>query len=168
MKLTRIVVGFAVWILLMGPFLTLGKLSYDIRGFNLFATFRNADVEIPATTRLLWAFGPLDWWAFLTPVFLAVAAAAALRSPFSVKTLAWLLGASVIQFTAITASVLPYYKMTSVMGYPLPAPYPTQPLFCNVSLLGASIALAAWSVSTAAKWKQTPLTIPQATSRRGS
>ncbi len=151
MKTTRICVGLAVGFFLMGPFLTLGKLSLDIRGYNLLGRFKNVDMEPPMLTELFWRFGPVGWWAYLTPIALAVAVAAALRKPLPKPWLAGLLGGSLLQLGAVWGGVVVYYKMTSYMGYPMSVPIPMENLAANISLLGTSIGLAAWSVTR--MWK---------------
>jgi hypothetical protein len=62
----------------------------------------------------------------------------------------------VIQFAAIHAAILPYYKMTSLMGHPLFVPVPTENLLANLALLGTSIGLAVWSVAVALKRARFP------------
>ncbi len=148
MKLTRICVGLAVWIFIMGPFLMLGKLSLDIRGYDLLGTFKNVDMKLPLPSEVLWRFGPVGWWAYLTPLALASAVAAATRQPLPWPWLAGLLVVSFLQFVSLLGGVLIYYKMTSVMGTPeYPIPVSAGNLFANIALLGTSLGLAAWSVA---------------------
>lgn len=148
MKLTRICVGLAVWIFIMGPFLMLGKLSLDIRGYNLLGRFKSVDMELPLLSELFWRFGPVGWWAYLTPPSLALAAAALLRKPLPKPWLAGLLAVSLLQFASLFGAVLIYYRLTSVMGTPdFPVPIPKENLAANLALLGTSIGLAAWSVA---------------------
>lgn len=147
MKLTRICVGLAVWILIMGPFLMLGKLSLDIRGYNLLGMFKSVDMKLPLLSEFFWRFGPVGWWAYLTPIALALAVAAAMRQPLPRPWLAGLLMVSLLHFVSLFGGVLIYYKMTSVMGYAIGVPIPMENLFANIALLGTSLGLAAWSVA---------------------
>lgn len=152
MKRTRICVGLAVWMVVMGPFLMLGKLSLDIRGYGLLTRFRNVDMELPPLSELFWRLGPVGWWAYLTPIALALAVAAAMRKPLPGPWLAGLLALSLLHFASLFGGVLIYYKMTSVMGVPeYPVPVPSGNLAANIALLGASIGLAAWSVARMGK-----------------
>lgn len=168
MKLTRICVGLAVWIFIMGPFLMLGKLSLDIRGCDLLGRFKNVDMELPLPSELFWRFGPVGWWAYLTPIALALAVAASLRKPLPRLWFAGLLAVSCLQFVSGFGAVLIYYKMTSVMGVPCyPIPIPKENLAANIALLGTSIGLAAWSVARMRKSDRS-LIFPPATGRRGS
>lgn len=150
-KTTRICVGLAVWILIMGPFLALAKLSEDIRGYSLLGRFASVDVELPLATECCWIFGAVGLWAYLTPVALAVAVAATLRKPLPGIWLAGLVGGGSIQLIAFHAAILPYYKMTSYMGYPASVPIPVENLTANLALLGTSLGLASWSVAVAVK-----------------
>jgi hypothetical protein len=155
-KTTRICVGLAVWILIMGPFLALAKLSYDIRGYSLLGRFASADVELPLATESLWIFGAVGWWAYLTPAALAVAVASALRKPLSGIWLVALAGGSSIQFIAFHAAILPYYKVATYMSSPPSVAIPAENLIANLALLGTSLGLASWSVAVAVKRERFP------------
>ena len=134
MKLTRICVGLAVWIVIMGPFLMLGKLSLDIRGYDLLGRFRVADQALPLLPELFWRFGAIGWWAYLTPLALALAVAALVSKPLPKPWLAGLLAVSLLQFASLFGAVLIYYRLTSVMGTPyFPVPIPKENLITNIA-----------------------------------
>lgn len=147
MNPSRIVIGLATFTFVTMPLLGLAKLSYDIRYFDFSKKFAEADIGQPFLTSSLWIFGPLDWWGFITPAALAIAAAASLRTPLRESTLAFILGSAVLQALALASAAKPYFMLTAVMGYPLPAPYPTVPLVANLSLVGTAVGLAFHSVS---------------------
>ena len=147
MNPSRVAIALATFIFLTLPLLGLAQLSYDIRYVDFIGTFTKADSEFPFLSSLLWIFGPLDWWSFITPVALAVAAAAFLRTPLRSSTLVLILGSTVLQALVIAAAVRPYFRLTAVVGYPIPAPYPTIPLIANLSLVATAVGLACYSVS---------------------
>ena len=147
MNPSRVAIGLATFIFMTVPLLGLAQLSYDIRYVDFLGTYTKADSEFPLLSSLLWIFGPLDWWSFITPLALAVGAAASLRNPLRPSTLGLILGSSVLQALALTAATKPYFKLTAVMGYPIPAPYPTVPLIANLSLAGTAVGLAFYSIS---------------------
>ena len=127
--------------------LGLAQLSCDIRYLDFTGTYSRADAEFPFLSSLLWIFGPLDWWSYITPFALAVAAAARIRTPIRSSTLALILGSTILQALAMTAATKPYFSLTAVMGYPIPTPYPTVPLIANLSLIGTALGLAVYSIS---------------------
>jgi hypothetical protein len=147
MNPSRVAIGLATCIFVTMPLLGLAQLSYDIRYLDFTGTYSRADSEFPFLSSLLWIFGPLDWWSFITPFALAVAAAAFLRTPLRSSTLALILGSTVLQSLVLAAAAKPYFRLTAVMGYPIPAPYPTVPLVANLSLIGTAVGLAFYSVS---------------------
>jgi hypothetical protein len=147
MNPSRVAIGLATFIFVSVPLLGLAQLSYDIRYLDFTGIFTKADSEFPFLSSLLWIFGPLDWWSFITPLAFAVAAAASLRTPLRPSTLALILGSSILQALALTAATKPYFKLTAVMGYPEPAPYPGVPLVANLTLVGTAVGLALYSVS---------------------
>ncbi len=146
MNTSRVAIGLATLIFVTVPLLGLAQLSYDIRCLDFTGTYDKADSEFPLLSSLLWIFGPLDWWSFITPLALTVAAAASLRIPLRPSTLALILGSSVLQALALTAAVTPYFRLAAVMGHPMPAPYAGVPLVANLSLVGTAVGLAVYSV----------------------
>ena len=147
MSPSRVAIGLAAVIFVTMPLLGLAQLSYDIRYLDFTGTFTKSDTEFPFLSSLLWIFGPLDWWSFITPLALGVAAAASLRRPIRPSVFGLILGSTVLQAIALTASTKPYFKLTAVMGYPIPAPYPPVPLVANLSLVGVALGLACYSTS---------------------
>lgn len=147
MKRTRIAIGLAVTILVVGPFIGLGHLSRDIQFFDDFdKAYKNTGYSFPLLSEVLLPFGPLWWWSYMTPVALGVAAAGLVKTPISTMGLTCLLFASAIQFLTIMAVTEPYFFLTKRMGNFVPI-YPLIPLLANLSLLGASLGLATYSVS---------------------
>jgi hypothetical protein len=108
--------------------------------------YDDADVVFPNLASILWFFGPLDWWSYFTPVALAVGVAARLRKPMSLPILSAILAFSVIQSVVIYGAFQPFAKLGSVMGYPLPAPYPVAPLTANVVMLIGAVLFAVISI----------------------
>jgi hypothetical protein len=146
MKKTRIVVALAVAICTSLPLVGLAHLSRDIRYLNFFdKAFENTGIELPWISSIMLPFGPLDWWSYVTPVALAVAVAASLRSPISTLRLVLILGSSIAQSLVMLAVARPYFLLTKVMGY-FPTTYPTGPLVANLVLMAGSIGLAAFSL----------------------
>ena len=147
MNPSRVAIGLATLIFVTVPLLGLAQLSYDIRYLDFTGIFTKADSEFPLLSSILWIFGPLDWWSFITPLALAAAVAASLRTSLRPSALALILGSSILQGLALTASTKPYFKLTAVIGYPIPAPYPTVPLIANLSLVVVAVGLAFYSIS---------------------
>lgn len=146
MNATRIIVGLAVLIFTIGPLLGLAHLSADIRYFDFRAIFAKSDIEFPMLSSMLWRFGPLALWSYITPIALAIAAASSLRTPLSGVALTSILAASILQFLATLAVNSPYFKATHIMANPTPGPFPMGPLFANIALLGVSLGLAFFAV----------------------
>ena len=70
---------------------------------------------------------------------------------------------SVIQAVLIFAAYQPYAKLGSIMGYPLPAPYPILPLLINLAMVVSAIAFTVFSmVRYASDRKQSTKTGEQA------
>ena len=147
MKPSRVAVGLALLIFMTVLLLGLAQLSYEIRYHTVTLTHARTDSEFPLLVSLLWIFGPLDWWSFITPLAIAVGAAGSIRNPMRLPTLAWILGLSVLQALVLAASVNPDFRLTIVMGYPEPAPYQRLLFIANLSLVGTSVGLALYSVS---------------------
>lgn len=147
MKSTRVVIGLATFIFVMVPLLGLARLSYDIRYLDFMLVFSRSGAEFPSFANSLWIFGPLDSWSYITPLALSIAAASALRIPLRNSVLAVILGSAVLQAFVLAGTAKPYLKLYSVMGNPLPAPYPIIPLVANLALVVISVGLARLSVS---------------------
>lgn len=154
MYLTRIIIGLATSIFVTVPLIVLAKLSYDIR-YSLFGRVFDEAV-FPMLSSLLWVFGPLAWWGFITPLALAVAVAASIRTPMRRSKLALILGSVVLQALALMASGIPYIKLTNIMGSPAPLPYPIECIIANLSLVGTSVGLALYSLARAYARAQSP------------
>ena len=114
MKKTRITIGLAVSIFTIGPLLGLAHLSADIRYFDFTALFTKTDITFPMLSSIFWPFGPLDWWSYITPFALAIAAAATLRSPLPIWVLTSILVSSIVQFLAIIAVYGPYLSLIHI------------------------------------------------------
>jgi hypothetical protein len=155
MYLTRIIIGLATGIFVTIPLVGLAKLSYDIR-YSFFGRIYD-DVVFPKLSSLLWVFGPLDWWSFITPLALAVAVAASIGAPMRRSTLTLIFGSAVLQALALMASGIPYFKFTNVMGYPIPSPYPIECIIANITLVGTSVGLALYSLARAYARAQSPI-----------
>lgn len=147
MNLSRVTIGLATLIFVTVPLLGLAQLSYDIRYVDFIGTYAKADQDFPFLASQLWIFGPLDWWSFLTPLSLAVAVAAIIRTPLRPSSLALILGSSALQAIILIATAKPYFLLTKIMGYPEHVPYPRVPLVANLSLVGIALGLAVFSVS---------------------
>ncbi len=146
MNPSRITIGLATLIFVTVPLLGLAQLSYDIRYVDFTGTYAKADQDFPLLASKLWIFGPLDWWSFLTPLLLAVAVAASIRTPLRPSSLALILGSSAMQAIILIATAKPYFLLTKIMGYPEPVPYPRVPLVANLALVGMAVGLAVYSV----------------------
>lgn len=109
--------------------------------------FARTDSEFPYFASVLWIFGPIDWWSYITPLALGIAAAASLRSPVRAMMLGVILGSSVIQAFVLATAAEPYLKFTSMLGSPGSVPYPIAPLVTNLALVGISLGIALYSVS---------------------
>ena len=126
--------------------LGLARLSYDIRYLDFANEFNKMGSGLPHLSSFLWIFGPLDWWSFITPLALAVAASALPRTRLRPTMLALMVGAACLQAIVFIAAARPYFMVTAVMGYPIPEPYPGIPLLANLSLVGTSVGLTVFSV----------------------
>jgi hypothetical protein len=143
MKTTRMAIGLAAALFVLGPLIGLGHLSRDILFFD---DFERRGYIMPVLSEALLPFGPLWWWSYITPVALGVAAAGWVRLPVQAIGLVTMLAAGVLQFFTIMAVYGPYFHMTARMGNFMPV-YPTIPLVANVCLVGVSIGLASHSVA---------------------
>ena len=136
----------AVFLTAATPLFLLSFVTYGIRYGILTRIYDKAEVVIPYLARILWFFGPLDWWSYVTPVSLAVGVAARVRTPMSLPILSAILASSVIQSVVIYGAFQPFVKLGSVMGYPLPSPYPAAPLTANVAMLTSAVLFAVMSI----------------------
>lgn len=147
MKSTRIVIGLAATIFVVGPLSGLGHLSRDTQFFDDFdKAYKNTGYSFPLLSEVLLPFGPLWWWSYITPIALGVAAAGLVKTPISTVGLTCILLTSVIQFLTIIAVTEPYFFLTYRMGNFVPI-YPLIPMLANLSLIGASLGLATYSVT---------------------
>ena len=146
MKRSRVIVGAAVFLAAATPLFLLSCVTYGVRYGILTKIYDDADVVFPSLARILWIFGPLDWWSYFTPVALAVGVAAKIRTPVSLPILSAILAFSVIQSVVIYGAFQPFAKLGSVMGYPLPAPYPVAPLTANVVMLIGAVLFAVMAI----------------------
>lgn len=146
---TRILVGLAVLIATACPLFTLAHLTYGCRYDIITRIYRVSDTGFPVLSSLLWPFGPLDWWGYMTPFACAIAVAAELRSPIRLGVLSAMLLFSVTQSVLFLSAFLPYAKLGSEMGYREPSAYPTVPFTANLALIGGSIIVAVISVARA-------------------
>jgi len=144
---SRIVVGLAVAIVALGPLLFLEQLSYDYRYGDFPLIFERCGDRFPQLSEIFVPFGPIDWWSYVTPIALGVAASAALRTPLSGATSIVILLGAFSQLLTLWAAFLPYSVLLQMAGVPIPAPYPRGPLLANASMVGVSIGLAVWSVA---------------------
>lgn len=146
MKLTRICVGLAVWILLMATFLQLGV-------FGLIAgVSANMDGEfLSMVSNYLAKFSPVGWWSYLTPAAISVAIAAALRNSIPGWWLVGIVAGSLMIGSIMgTLSWFLFVVMIAASENGLrspPQPIPLPVLAANIALLGSSIGLAVWSVA---------------------
>lgn len=146
MKLTRICVGLAVWILLMASLEQLGMFGF-IAGVSA-----NMDDEfLSHVSNYLAKFSPVAWWSYLTPAGFSVAIAAALRNSMPRWWLVGIVGGSLMIGSIMgTLSRFLFVVMVAASENGLrspPQPIPLQNLAANIALLGTSIGLAAWSVA---------------------
>jgi hypothetical protein len=147
MKSTRIVIGLAAFLFVVGPLLGLGHLSRDTQFFDDFdKAYKNTGYSFPLLSKVLLPFGPLWWWSYITPVALGVAAAGLVKAQISTLGLTCILLTSVMQFLTIIAVTEPYFFLTKRMGNFIPI-YPLIPLLANLALIATSLGLAAYSVS---------------------
>ena len=146
MKRSRVIVGASVFFAAATPLFLLSYVTYGVRYGILTNIYDDADVVFPSLARILWFFGPLDWWSYFTPVALAVGVAARIRTPMSLPVLLVILTASIIQAVVIYGAFQPFAKLGSVMGYPIPAPYPTAALTANAIMLTGAVLFAMMSI----------------------
>ena len=146
MRRSRVIVGAAVFLVAATPLFLLSCVTYGVRYGILTKIYDDADVVFPSLASFLWFFGPLDWWSYFTPVALAVGVAARIRTPVSLPILSAILAFSVIQSVVIYGAFQPFAKLGSVMGYPLPSPYPVAPLTANLAILIGAVLFAVISI----------------------
>jgi hypothetical protein len=146
MTRTRIIVWLAVALAAATPLFLLSCVTYGVRYGTLTKIYDDADVVFPWLAGILWYFGPLDWWSYITPVALAVGVAARVRATFRWTILSAFLAFSVIQSIVIYGAFQPFSKLGSIMGYPLPAPYPLVPLLVNIAMLASAVLFAVMSI----------------------
>jgi hypothetical protein len=108
--------------------------------------YDDADMVFPSLAHILWIFGPLDWWSYITPAALAVGIAARIRAPMSIPIMSGILAFSVIQSVVIYGAFQPFSKLGSIMGHPLPAPYPVAPLAINIAMMILAMLFAVVSI----------------------
>lgn len=144
---SRIIVGLAVAVVILGPLFMLAQLSYDYRYSGLPQIFERSGSQFPWLAEAFVPFGPIDWWSYITPVALGVAAGAALPVRHSLAASIVIVLGALSQFLALWAAFLPYSKLLQLAGAPILTPYPPVPLIANVSTVGVSIGLAFWSVA---------------------
>ena len=139
MKTSRFTVGVSVLLATATPLFLLSRVTYGVRYGILTRMYEDADVAFPELARLLWIFGPLDGWSYLTPFALAVGAAARIRRPLSHSILTAMLVSSLLQSIVMFGSFQPFSALGDVIGHPPPTPYPVAALAANLAmLLGAS------------------------------
>jgi hypothetical protein len=162
MKRSRVIVGAAVFLVAATPLFLLSCVTYGVRYGILTQIYKNADVDLPSLASILWFFGPLDWWSYFTPVAFAVGVAARIHKPMSLPILSSILAFSVIQSVVIYGAFQPFAKLGSVMGYPLPAPYPVAPLIANVVMLIGAVLFAVMSIRRSFQGELCEQEIPKA------
>ena len=128
------------------PLYLLSYVTDGVRYGTLTKIFDDADVTFPRLAAILWPFGALDWWSYITPVALAFGVAARIRTSFSLTILSGFLTFSVVQSIVIYGAFQPYSELGKVMGYPLPAPYPLVPLIVNIAMVASAVLFAVLSI----------------------
>jgi len=106
----------------------------------------DADMVFPGLARILWLFGPLDWWSYITPVAFAVGVAARINVWFRTPVLCAILAFSIMQTIVILGAFEPFAKIGESMGYPEPTPYPALPLVINAAMAAISMLFASASI----------------------
>ena len=143
-SLARVFIGLAVYIACAFPLFALGLLSRDVR-IGLFSKYMQG-AAFPTIPSLLLPFSPIDGWSYITPIALAVAAGCAVSKSVRLTTAVLIFSGAVIQLFMFTAAFIPYKKLTNIMGYPEPGPYPTMQLVINVIMVVGTMILAVLSV----------------------
>jgi hypothetical protein len=146
MMKSRIIVAASVFLAAATPLFLLSYVTHGVRCGILTKIHDDADVVFPRLARILWIFGPLDLWSYLTPLALAVGAAARIRTSMRLSGLSAILGFSVIQSLLIYGAFQPFANLGSVTGYPPPAPYPIAALTANIVMLLGAVLFALVSI----------------------
>ena len=145
---TRIMTGLISALLIALPLYLVGAVRYQIHYSTLVERHTQGDIhfELPSAIQLLWPFGLVRWWSYLTPLAIGVGIACRLRRPVSTFPLVIsLLGALMICAVAWQSFHL-YAKMFSYMGYPASDPIEPEILWGNMLAITASLCFAAFSV----------------------
>lgn len=115
MLATRIVLGISVCVLAGGLLVCLARLSFDIRYLGLIEQYRRAGQDFPVLSSLLWYFGPVAWWSYVTPVALGAAAASRARFPFCKRYLVLIGLFAAVHSLVLVAACKPYFNLTAGM-----------------------------------------------------
>ena len=139
MTISRIIVGLAALLASATPLYLLSRVTYGVGYGYLTGIYEDSDMKFPFLARILWPFGPLDWWSYITPVALAVGVAASVRFVFRTPILIAMLAFSVIQSVVIVGAFEPFEWLgRSMAEYLEPPPYPMRPLLINVAMVVTS------------------------------
>ncbi|MBB5352859.1 hypothetical protein HNR46_003107 [Haloferula luteola] len=145
---SRVVVGSAVLLATLSPLLALAQLAYDIRVETLTEIYRESG-GLPAISRILAPFGPIDLWSYLTPIALGVAAGAAWKVRLSGGMSIAVLLSVALQLAGYWAAFAPYAALLQMTGVIPRWPYPWEPFVANLSLVVVSWGSAIWAVAKA-------------------
>lgn len=145
---TRIMIGLIGALLIALPLYLVGAVRYQTHYSALIEAHTQAGLhfELPSLVRVLWPFGLVRWWSYITPLAVGVGIGARLRHPTSIFPLmASLIGALVICATTWQCFYL-HAKMFSYMGYLAVDPIEPEIFWGNILAITASLCFATLSV----------------------
>jgi hypothetical protein len=144
--ITRLFVSIGSIVLFSIPFFHLEKLSHDIRNFGFLDFYIKVDSEFPLISNFLWRLGPIAWWGYLTPCFLAIGIAFRFRSPIKLSLLLLYLFAVILNSLIIIGAFDPYGKLYKVVGNPVPKSMDTLALVVNLITVVTALVFCGVSV----------------------
>ncbi len=144
MLATRIVLGISVCVLTGGLLVCLARLSFDIRYLGLIDQYGRAGQTFPVISSLLWYFGPVAWWSYITPVALGIAIALRIQFPFRKRSLVFIILFVAIHSLVLFAACKPYFDLTAGMRIVERKNAPVGALVANLLALVAAGTCAGW------------------------
>jgi hypothetical protein len=143
---SRVIFSIGAFIFFLAPFSHLAKLSNDIRNFGFIDFFIKADSEFPLISALLWRLGPLAWWSYLTPFFIAIGISFRIQYPIK-SSLLLISFLAVAMNTLITISAfVPYGNLYKVVGFSIANSSDYQALMVNIGAVLSSFMFCSISI----------------------
>lgn len=144
--ITRLIVSIGVFALFFGPYFYLAKLSNDVRNFGFLDFYIRVDSKFPPISKFLWRLGPIAWWSYLTPFFLAIGIAFRFRHPIALSSLLIYLFVVIINLLILISAFDPYGKLYKVVGNSVADSLDPFALMVNISAVILTLIFCALSI----------------------